>query len=68
MKDETTEAWERGETIEELSDLIRLAEEVAQRLAHESHRESYDEAHQLLDILHRARIAADTILRHSRAA
>jgi hypothetical protein len=68
MKDETSEAWERRETIEELSDLLRLAEEVAQRLAHESHLESYNEAHQLLDTLHRARMAADAILRNSPAA
>lgn len=67
MKNDTNETWERKETIEELNDLIRLAEEAAQRLAHESHFDSYGEAHQLLDILHRARIAADAILRSSRA-
>lgn len=60
---EPSENWEREQTIEELNDLIRLAEKAAQRLAHESHFEAYGEAHSLLNMLHHARAAAETIRR-----
>jgi hypothetical protein len=63
MEQHSTEDWERGQTIEELNELIRLAERVAQRLTHESHFEAYGEAHSLLDMLHRARAAAE-VIRH----
>jgi len=63
MGQKSTESWEREQTIEELNDLIRLAEEAAQRLTHESHFDAYGEAHSLLDMLHHARAAADIIRR-----
>lgn len=63
MEHESTASWEREQTIDELNDLIRLAEQAAQRLAHESHFEAYGEARALLDMLHRARTAAEIIRR-----
>lgn len=63
MEQESTASWERAQTIDELNELIRLAEQAAQRLAHESHFESYSEARALLDMLHRARAAAEIIRR-----
>lgn len=60
---ESGESWEREQTIDELNDLIRLAEKAAQRLAHESHFEAYGEAHALLDMLRHVRAAAETIRR-----
>jgi hypothetical protein len=66
MEQRSAESWERGQTIEELTELLRLAEQVAQRLAHESHFDAYAEAHSVLDASHRARTAAENIrLKHS---
>ncbi len=41
--DESPE-WERRETLEELMDITRLAEKVAQRLLSETHDKSYDDS------------------------
>jgi hypothetical protein len=68
MEQYAARIWERGQTIEELNELVRFAEEVAQRLVEESHFESYDDAHSLLIILHRARLAAELIRRKHRLA
>jgi hypothetical protein len=47
---------ERRETIEELSDLLVVVQEMGRRLANETHGESYDMVRELNEILHMARL------------
>lgn len=47
---------ERRETIEELSDLLVVVQEMGRRLANETHGESYDMVRELNEILHTARL------------
>ena len=51
--------WERRETLEELMDVTRLAEKVAQRLVSETHGKSYDDSIELCKLLQKARAKAD---------
>lgn len=53
--------WERRETLEELMDVTRLAEEMAQRLVFETHGELYNDAVELRVLLHQARAKAELI-------
>lgn len=53
--------WERRETLEELKDVSRLAEEMAQRLVLETHGESYIDATELLAMLHQVRGKVDLL-------
>lgn len=46
---------ERSETVAELSDLFFVVQEMGQRLAKETHGDSYDLVLELNQILHRAR-------------
>lgn len=54
MLDETRES-ERRETIDELSDLLSVAQEMGQRLAGETHGESYALVRELNELLHQSR-------------
>lgn len=51
--------WERRETLEELMDVTRLAEKVAQRLVCETHGKSYDDSVELCELLRKARARAE---------
>ncbi|MBS1209197.1 MAG: hypothetical protein H6R19_1595 [Proteobacteria bacterium] len=60
MMDETREG-ERRETIEELSELFAVVQEMGRRLAEESHGEAYSSVRELNEILHQARLALEKI-------
>ena len=51
--------WERRETLEELMDVTRLAERVAQRLLSETHGKSYDDSVEICVLLRKARNKAE---------
>ena len=55
MLNETREG-ERRETINELFDLFVVVQEMGQRLAEETHGNSYSQVRELNEILHQARI------------
>lgn len=55
MQDINREEWERRETSEELSVVIRLAQEMAQRLATKTHGGLHSEVASLGSLLHQAR-------------
>jgi hypothetical protein len=59
--------WERRETIEELLDIARLAEEMAQRLVLETHGKLYNDAVEFRALLHQARVKAELIKSMSNA-
>ncbi|MBK9218706.1 MAG: hypothetical protein IPO35_12945 [Uliginosibacterium sp.] len=46
---------ERAETLEELSDLMVVVQEMGRRLAYETHGDAYTPVQELNDLLHRAR-------------
>lgn len=52
---------ERHETIDELSDLFLVVQEMGRRLANETHGDSYAQVQQLNQRLHHARIQLDRI-------
>ncbi|MCP5269057.1 MAG: hypothetical protein H6943_08460 [Zoogloeaceae bacterium] len=54
MLDETLES-ERRETIEELSDLFYVVQEMGQRLATETHGDSFSQIRELNNLLHEVR-------------
>lgn len=51
----------RRETLYELSDLIRVVQEMGQRLANETHGEAYASVRELNEVLHQARQQVDKI-------
>ncbi len=53
--------WERRETTEELTVVIRLAQEMAQRLAHETHGDMHEAVGQLGNLLRQARAKVEQI-------
>ncbi len=53
--------WARRETSEELAVVIRLAQEMAQRLAHETHGDLHLEVGQLGNLLRQARAKVELI-------
>lgn len=55
MKELATREDERRETIEELSDLLSVVQEMGLRLATETHGEAYDRVHELNELLHLVR-------------
>ncbi len=55
MRDEVREG-ERRETIEELSDLLRVVQGMGQRLADETHGDSYGHVRELNELLHQASV------------
>lgn len=60
MQIETREG-ERIETIDELSDLLCIAQGMGSRLANESHGESYSHVTELNELMHRACLQLDKI-------
>jgi hypothetical protein len=61
MQGEETLEGERRETIQELSDLLFVVQEMGRRLANETHGESYDLVRELNELLHQARAKLDLI-------
>ncbi len=61
MLETDKEEWERRETIEELSIVIRLAQEMAQRLASKTHGGLHGQVASLGNLLHEARIKMEAI-------
>jgi uncharacterized coiled-coil protein SlyX len=61
MRIEETLDSERRETIEELSDLLAVVQEMGVRLANETHGDDYDLVRELNDLLHQTRIAMQQI-------
>ena len=55
MLNETREG-ERRETIEELSDLLLVVQEMGRRLADETHGDSYSQVRELNELLHQTRV------------
>ena len=53
--------WERQETADELAELLRIAQAMTQRLARETHGETYDEIMVLAETLHQARAISDSV-------
>lgn len=60
MLDGTLES-ERLETIDELSDLLVVVQEMGRRLADESHGDAYAQVKELNELLHQARIQLNDI-------
>jgi len=52
----TLEMEERNETIEELTDLVVVVQEMGHRLAYETHGDDYDQVRELNELLHQVRI------------
>jgi hypothetical protein len=61
MQEEESPEGERRETIEELSNLLFVVQEMGRRLANETHGKSYDLVRELNELLHRARAKLDLI-------
>ncbi|MDP2026246.1 hypothetical protein [Sulfuriferula sp.] len=55
MLNETKEG-ERRETIDELSDLLLVVQKMGQRLADETHGDSYSQVRELNELLHQTRV------------
>lgn len=53
--------YEQAETARELAEIMRLAQEIGQRLGNETHGELYDDVRQLIALLHQTRTQADLI-------
>ena len=64
MLQTNNEDWERRETSEELSVVIRLAQEMAQRLASKTHGGLHGEVASLGSLLHEARQKMEFIGAH----
>lgn len=60
MEDESNE-WEKSETIDELDNLLRIAQEMGHRLSSEVHGDLYDDVRALTELLHKTRSQADLI-------
>jgi ElaB/YqjD/DUF883 family membrane-anchored ribosome-binding protein len=60
MLDGTRES-ERQETINELSDLLVVVQEMGRRLADESHGEAYSRVRELNELLHQVRVQLSRI-------
>lgn len=65
MQGNETLEGERRETIEELSELLFVLQEMGRRLAYETHGESYDLVRDLNEILHQSRAKMEEIRRLS---
>ena len=66
QQQETPEEAERRETIEELSDLLIVAQEMGRRLANETHEETYSQVQELNELLHQARLKLGDIRQKTR--
>jgi hypothetical protein len=60
MEDESKD-WEKSETIEELDNLLRIAQEMGHRLSCEVHGNLYDDVRELTELLHKTRNQADLV-------
>ena len=60
MLDGTNES-ERRETIDELSDLLIVVQEMGRRLADETHRDAYPSVRELNELLHQSRVQLQKI-------
>ena len=60
MLNETREG-ERRETIDELSDLLLVVQEMGRRLADETHGDSYSQVRELNELLHQTRVQLSKI-------
>lgn len=65
MHEVNKEDWERRETSEELTVVIRLAQEMTQRLASETHGDMHLEVGQLGNLLRQARAKVEFINAHA---
>lgn len=65
MQGDETPRGERRETIEELSKLLLVVQEMGRRLAYETHGETYDLVRELNALLHQARAKMDLIRQSS---
>ena len=61
-----SENQERLETIEEISELLQVVQEIGRRLSNETHGNAYDLVQDLNEILHRAREQINLIDGNSR--
>jgi len=61
MLGEETREGERRETIDELSDLLCVVQEMGRRLANETHGNAYSQARHFNEFLHQARFQLDKI-------
>ena len=61
MLGDETRASEQRETIDELSDLLFVVQEMGRRLGTETHGDLYSQVRQLNEIFHQARIQLDAI-------
>ena len=52
---EETREGERRETVDELSDLLLVIQEMGQRLANETHGDAYSPVRELNELLHQSR-------------
>jgi hypothetical protein len=53
--------YEQAETARELAEILRLAQEIGQRLCNETHGDMYDDVRMLISLLHQTRAQADLI-------
>lgn len=61
MMEDDTKNWEQNETIEELDNLLRIAQEMGHRLSCEVHGDLYDDVRTLTELLHKTRNQADLV-------
>ncbi|MDP1644879.1 MAG: hypothetical protein Q8L71_05175 [Thiobacillus sp.] len=54
MQGDETREGERNETIEELSNLLFVVQEMGRRLSYETHQEAYDLVRELNELLHQS--------------
>ncbi len=52
---------ERRETLDELSDLLVVVQEMGRRLASETHGDQYGDVRILVDLFHQARVQLDKV-------
>jgi hypothetical protein len=55
MQSDETREGERNETLEELSNLLLVVQQMGHRLSYETHQEAYDLVQELNALLHQAR-------------
>ena len=61
MMEDGTKEWEKSETIDELDNLLRIAQEMGHRLSCEVHGDLYDDVRELTELLHKTRTQADVV-------
>jgi organic radical activating enzyme len=61
MPDEQSSTGERGETVEELLELLAIIQRMGHRLAYETHGDSYSLVKELNELLHQTRAKIELI-------